>query len=63
MFDNFDRYRVIYGNKPLTSEEKNISEALLHNEMITKAIGMKMLTDSNKNNDLLGYMLLAGGHL
>ena len=63
MFDSFDRYRMVYGNRPLNKEEKNISEALLHNQMITKAIGMKMLTDDNKNNDLLGYMLLAGGHL
>lgn len=63
MFDSFDRYRLIYGNKPVNSEERNISKALLQNEMITKAIGMKMLTDGNKNNDLLGYMLLAGGHL
>ncbi len=63
MFDSFDRYRMIYGNRPVSSEERNISKALLQNEMITKAIGMKMLTDGNKNNDLLGYMLLAGGHL
>lgn len=60
--DSFNTYRQMTAGKPLTAEEARVKAELLANRGIVKAIGMRMLTDDQKGNDLLGYMLLAGGH-
>lgn len=60
----FDRYRASLGSKPITDfERKTILNPLLQDSTITKMIGLKMITDGNADNNLLGLMLAAGGSL
>lgn len=57
--DSFNPYRQKYGSKPVTEAEKEITNTLLADASITKAIGLRMLTDSTRRNDQLGYLLAA----
>ena len=60
----FDRYRTSLGSKPITDfERRTILNPLLQDSTITKMIGLKMITDGNADNNLLGLMLAAGGSL
>lgn len=67
MLDSFNPYRQKFGMKPVTEEEEKISKALLRNSIIAKSIGAKMLTDKDKGNNFLGYLLMAssmnGGYI
>lgn len=61
MFTAFNNYRNRLGTQPVTLiEREQILNPILHDSIITKAIGIKMLSDDSENNDFLGYLLASG---
>lgn len=61
MFTAFNNYRNRLGTQPVTLiEREQILNPILHDSIITKSIGIKMLSDDSENNDFLGYLLASG---
>ena len=61
MFTAFNNYRNRLGPQPITLiEREQILNPILNDSIITKAIGIKMLSDDSENNDFLGYLLASG---
>lgn len=61
MFTTFNNYRNRLGSQPITFiEREKILNPILNDSIIAKAIGVKMLSDGNENNDFLGYLLASG---
>lgn len=61
MFTAFNDYRNRLGSQPITLiERERVLNPILNDSVIAKAIGVKMLSDGNENNDFLGYLLASG---
>ena len=61
MFTAFNNYRSRLGSQPITPiEREQILNPILNDSIITKAIGVKMLSDDSENNDFIGYLLASG---
>lgn len=61
-FPQFETYRHNTGTtKPITPEERErILNPFLRDSVVSKMIGLKMLTDGKDDNNFLGYLLAAG---
>lgn len=48
--------------KPITEiERQRILNPILQDNVLKRALGLKMLGDDNDSNNFLGYLLAAGG--